>query len=224
MWKEFQGGAYAKDCVNAMSIALGEGIIPGQQLNYICDPAKPDCMQTKKGCLGTAPDAWCWAGPGGAPLSMEEFLINTDLFDLNMKPYDKQITLGPWQTITAVLQTDEINVRIAEAVGYVQSCCVNGVVTIDGVSDDSKAKWCREDLPHANCPNKEGGVCENNPFHPTGYPISTIQKSNLSPALPFCGCTMGGLPTTEYSGRCSHKADDFYTKYEQLVTDICNAA
>ena len=209
-----------------MAIALGEGTTPGQPLTYICDPAKPSCMQTKKECLALTSGGWCAAGPAPCspgPCSMEEFLVNTNIFDLNRKPYDGQVTLGPWQTMTAVLHTDDINVRIAEAIGYVLSCCVNGVVTVGGVSDDSKAKWCSEDLPHANCPNKEGGVCENLPFHPAGYPISTIQKSNLSPALPFCGCTTGGLATTGYSGRCSHKADDFYTKYEQLAAAICNA-
>ena len=60
-WKEYDNGAYKDGCANAMAIALGEGLIATLQLplNYICDPAMPECATTGMGCLGR-PD--CWAG------------------------------------------------------------------------------------------------------------------------------------------------------------------
>merc|ERR1719517_149892 len=76
----------------------------------------------------------------------------------------------------------------------------------------------------ADCPNQVDGECAVNPFRPppdTCCPISTIQRSELSPALTFCGCMKEGIATTGYSGRCSHKMLDFYTRYEDLAQQVC---
>ena len=212
-WKAYSGGAYAADCANSLAIALSEGIIPAQPLNYVCDPAIKNCKQTGKGCLGLPRDAWCWATPpctqsgsswkcaGKTPLSIEEFMLDTRLFDINMKPYDGQNTLGPWQTMTTVTSTDDINVRVREAVDYVTSNC------------------------NPNCPTaKENAQCEN-PFNPT-LPVTVIfDSTNLN----WCGCATTSSPdpskqTVGYSGRCSQGAGDYYTKYKDLATQICNRA
>ena len=167
-WKEFAGGRFAADCVNAMSVALGEGIMPASPTMYITDfCCGPDGMNCQS----------CWAGPGGGPpLSLEEFLVRTDVFDLDQSPYDGQDTLGPWQTLTAVVKAEDLDVRISEAVGYVESCCMSGVVTVQP-PPNSEARWCRvAPYPAGNCPNEEGGVCPSNPNQPPGaFPISTIQ-------------------------------------------------
>jgi len=170
----------------------------------------------------------CWAGPTsptddsahGPPLSEAEFITHTALFDLNMKPYDGQKTLGPWQTMTAVSNTDSIDVRISEAVGYVESCCMSGEITTD-VNPDSEKLWCTGPS-HGNCENAVDGSCTN-PFEPS-LPVSTIQKSSLSPPLTWCGCAFGGTATVGYSGRCSQKMADFYTRYESLAQAVCDAA
>ena len=53
---------------------------------------------------------------------------------------------------------------------------------------------------------------------------STILKSNLRPALTFCGCTRSGRATVGYSGRCSYNSDNHYTQYTDLATRICDRA
>lgn len=191
-----------------MSIALGEGIIPGDPLKYI-----------KEYCGGGG----CWAGPNGPPISLEDFIIETSLFNVNQRPDDGQKTLGPWQTMSEVMNTDDVNVRVAEAIGYVQSCCMDGSITVN-VNSDSKKHWCVGRQP-ANCANAVDGRCENpnRPGDPS-YPVTTIQKSHLSPALTFCGCRMDGGPTTGYSGRCARQMKDFYTRYEALAKAVCDAA
>jgi len=206
-WKSFENGKYAQDCVNQMSIALGEGIIPGSPLKYITE------------YCGSS----CWAGPDGPPISQEAFIHHTSLFDLNMHPYDGQATLGPWQTMTAIGVTHDVNVRISEAVGYVESCCMDGTINVD-VDAGSRSKWCTGGKS-GNCENSVDGHCDN-PFFPgsSAYPVSTIQKSTLSPPLTFCGCATEGSATVGYSGRCSHKMADFYTRYEALAQAVCDAA
>ena len=150
------------------------------------------------------------------------------VFDLNMEPWDGQDTYGPWQTKTDDDEVHDIDVRIAEAIGYVQSCCMDGEVHVD-VPAGSMEKFCpwTDPLvggPPANCRNSVGGECETNPnANPDEYPISTILRSNLSPALTWCGCTAAGKPTTGYSGRCSYD-DNHYTQYTDLATRICNRA
>jgi len=211
-WKAFEGGKYAADCVNQMSIALGEGIIPGSPLMYVTE------------YCGNS----CWAGPDGPPISQADFIKHTSLFDLNMEPYDGQQTLGPWQTMTAIPKTSgnqeqQINMRISEAVGYVESCCMDGVITID-VDPNSAKKWCTGST-HGTCQNAVDGKCTN-PFQPDNpaYPVSTIQKSNLAPPLTWCGCATEGSAIVGYSGRCSHNQADFYTRYESLAQAVCDAS
>ena len=128
-------------------------------------------------------------------------MLDTRLFDINMKPYDGQNTLGPWQTMTTVTSTDDINVRVREAVDYVTSNC------------------------NPNCPtSRENAQCEN-PFTPT-LPVTVIfDSTNLN----WCGCATTSSPdpskqTVGYSGRCSQGAGDYYTKYKDLATQICNRA
>ena len=102
-WKKYDDGKYKEDCPHAMAIALGEGIKPGSPLNYICDPAVPDCKTTAKGCLGLPRDQWCWADwiPHQVA-TLEEFLdapvFDINRNDINQKPYDGQKPLGPWQS------------------------------------------------------------------------------------------------------------------------------
>ena len=222
-WKAYSGGAYAADCANSLAIALGEGIIPAQPLNYVCDPAIPDCQQTGKGCLGLPRDAWCWATPpctqsgsswdceGKTPLSIEEFMLDTRLFDINMKPYDGQNTLGPWQTMTTVTDTNDINVRVREAVDYVRSNCNPNCPTprenaqCENPFEDPRNEYCKQD-----------GDC----------PVTVIFDS---PNLNWCGCATTpwadpNKQTMGYSGRCSQGAGDYYTKYKALATQICNRA
>ena len=124
-WKAYSGGAYAADCANSLAIALGEGIIPNR-LNYVCDPAIH---------IASRPGRAAWAcrvtpGAGRRPRalsqagrpSIEEFMLDTRLFDINMKPYDGQNTLGPWQTMTTVTDTNDINVRVRDG-GLRRSNC-----------------------------------------------------------------------------------------------------
>ena len=94
-----------------------------------------------------------------------------------------------------------INVRVREAVDYVRSNC------------------------NPNCPTaKEDDQCEN-PFNPT-LPVTVIfDSTNLN----WCGCATTSSPdpskqTVGYSGRCSQGAGDYYTKYTDLATQICNRA
>jgi len=187
-------------------------------------------MYVKEYCCTGNDCSQCWAGPAsptddsshGPPLSQADFIQHTAVFDLNMEPYDGQETLGPWQTMTAVKQTDSINVRIAEAVGYVESCCMNGDITVD-VENESAKLWCTGP-DRGNCQNEVDGSCTN-PFFPHSdtYPVSTIQKSSLTPPLTWCGCTKEGTATVGYSGRCSHKMESFYTRYESLAQAVCGA-
>ena len=155
----------------------------------------------------------CWAGPEGGPvLTLAEFVADVRIFDLNMVPYDGQATLGPWQTMTAVPSTDSLELRISEAIGYVESCCMDGEIT-NPAEPGSRALWCEQVSGSANCPNTVNGLCPLNPNRPGGgFPISTIQVSALSPPLTWCGCMKEGGATTGYSGRCSHSRDDFYTR------------
>ena len=94
-----------------------------------------------------------------------------------------------------------INVRVREAVDYVTSNC------------------------NPNCPTaKKNAQCEN-PFNPT-LPVTVIFDS---PNLNWCGCATTSSPdpskqTVGYSGRCSQGAGDYYTKYKDLATQICNRA
>ena len=187
-----------------MTIALGEGIVPGAPLTYV-------------------------DRPGGMPF--EEFLVNTDLFDLNQEPEDGQSTLGPWQTMTDRNQrVTNIDDRIRETLGYVQSCCMGDVpVTLPPWLDEVPNYWCVWN--NGNCENEVNGQCRN-PFEsdddgspaPGTFPVSTILKSNLRPALTFCGCTRAGRATVGYSGRCSYNNGNHYTQYTDLASRICNRA
>ena len=54
---------------------------------------------------------------------------------------------------------------------------------------------------------------------------SGVAFSNLN----WCGCATTSSPdpskqTVGYSGRCSQGAGDYYTKYKDLATQICNRA
>ena len=139
--------------------------------------------------------------------------------------------------------TNDINLRIREAIGYVENCCMDGDITVD-VPSGSAQLWCPNvgtdpQYPPADCVNQVDGACTN-PNHPDSnrFPISTILRSNISPrALTWCGCTANGDPTTGYSGRCFGDRDsDYYTKYkdfkppswgsltEGLAVEICNRA
>eukprot|EP00967_Tisochrysis_lutea_P094285 scaffold136990_cov31-Tisochrysis_lutea.AAC.1 len=205
-WKQLNGGSYAEGCANAMAIALGEGVYPPQPLKYITDYG------------GT------WAGPksptdntaSGPPISKAEFITQTSVFDLNQPAYDQQITLGPWQTLTAELHVTDPQYRAKEAIGYVQSCCASNVVSPD--IDVPIAGKCSK---AADCPNEENGQCPVNPNN-NDYPISTIFKSPLEPPLTWCGCMLGHSATTGYSGRCSQNMEDFYTQYMELAQAICD--
>lgn len=183
-----------------MSIAFGEGIQPASPLKYIKD------------YCGTS----CWA----PEISLDSFMTDTSFFDLNQKPNDGQDTLGPWQTMTAVKDTNSIDTRISEAIGYLQSCCMDGTVTMT-VNLGSVSKWCTGSS-HGNCVNTVDGHCTN-PYFPNTeqYPVTTILKSNLDPALTWCGCATSGTPTCGYSGRCAQSDADFYSQYEQLAQTVC---
>ena len=122
-WKKYDDGKYKDDCVNAMAIALGEGINPSQPLNYICDPKIPDCKTTKKGCLGFPNRDNCWQDWIPHQVSTVDEFLDAPVFDINQKPKDGQKTPGPWQTSSDVPHTDDINVRIREAVEYVTNTC-----------------------------------------------------------------------------------------------------
>lgn len=126
--------------------------------------------------------------------------------------------------MTSIPTTHDVNVRIAEAVGYVESCCMDGTIHVD-VDPASANKWCVNTAQKGNCVNAVDGPCTN-PFHPNNpsLPVTTIQRSDLTPALTWCGCANGGHPTVGYSGRCSHTMDDFYTRYEALAKKVCDAA
>ena len=129
-------------------------------------------------------------------------------------------------------QVHDIDIRIKEAVGYVQSCCMDGRVTVD-VPAGSLEKFCPWTDPliggtPADCPAEEGGVCPANPnaeWHNGRLHISTIFGG---PRLNWCGCTPTGDQTTGYSGRCIDYGNGpdaaFYKKYEDLAKQICDAA
>jgi len=215
-WKSFDRGAYANDCVNAMAMAFGEGIVPGVPLALIDQPSGP---------------------------ALEEFLVDTDLFDLNQAPIsddDNQPTLGPWQVMTdeddeRASSVSDINDRIREAIGYVQSCCMGDVdVLLPPWLGDVPNYWCKWN--DGNCENEVNGECRN-PYEsddalspaPGTFPVTTILKSNLRPALTFCGCATTPRPdpskqTVGFSGRCSRGAGDYYTKYTAISTAVCNRA
>ena len=143
---------------------------------------------------------------------------------------DNQKTLGPWQTITE-RTTNNIDERIRETLGYVQSCCMaDGTpVTLPSWLSAVPDYWCVWN--NGNCENEVNGECRN-PYEsdddrspaPGTFPVSTILKSNLRPALTFCGCTRAGRATVGYSGRCSYNSDNHYTQYTDLATRICNRA
>ena len=148
---------------------------------------------------------------GRTPLSIEEFMLDTRLFDINMKPYDGQNTLGPWQTMTTVTDTNDINVRVREAVDYVRSNCNPNCPTprenaqCENPFEDPRNEYCKQD-----------GDC----------PVTVIFDS---PNLNWCGCATTpwadpNKQTMGYSGRCSQGAGDYYTKYKDLATQICNRA
>ena len=203
-WKELDDGKYAADCVNSMSIALGEGVQPAMPLKYITE------------YCGTN----CWAGPGGgSPVSLDEFISKSYVFDINQVAQDQPDTLGPWQTKSAIFTTDNINVRVKEAIGYVESCCMSGDITVDADAD-SEAKWCPN--KHGYCVNTVDGKCDN-PYGLTA-PVTTIFESNLNPALTWCGCATEGTPTAGYSGRCARHNANFYAQYEALAKAVCDAA
>jgi len=221
-WKAYSNGDYADDCVNAMAIALGEGAMPYNPITYIHEY-----------CVDRLGHSWkdCFEGPGGgegSDLSFSQFLHDIRIFDLNQEPQypgDEQKTLGPWQTMTTVLNTDDIDVRIGEAVDYVMSNC------------------------NPNCPRpRENRQCEN-PFEGPEQeyckrdgdcPVTVIFDS---PNLNWCGCATTSSPDPEkqtlgYSGRCVNAAADYYTKYkdfkptddfehsltEGLAVEICKRA
>ena len=127
---------------------------------------------------------------------MDEFL-DAPVFDINQKPLeDDWPTLGPWQTWTDVPHTEDINVRIGEAVDYVTNKC--------------------------KCPGSEAGSeCSRQPGH-LDLPVTMIFSGPTD--LKWCGCPQGGSATLGYSGRCSHDAADFYTKYQNIATTICDRA
>ena len=200
-WKEYDNGANKEDCANAMAIALGEGIQPASPLNYICDPAIPDCETTGKGCLGLDPTAWCWVGV----TTLSKFL-DAPLFDINQTAEDGQSTLGPWQTMSTVPHTDDINVRVGEAVDYITKVC------------------------NPMCSGtQEGSQCSSNPAYPN-RPITTIFDDDK---LKWCGCAATadknpGMQTLGYSGRCSQGAADHYTKYthseyHSIANQVCDS-
>jgi len=200
-WKEYDNGAYKEDCANAMAIAFGEGIQPAGPLNYICDPAIPECKATSKGCLGLDPTAWCW----GKPMLFDEF-VNAPLFDINQTAEDGQNTLGPWQTTSDVPHTDDISVRVGETVNYLTKVC------------------------NPKCPDtQEGSQCSPNPAYPN-RPITTIFDDDKIKWC-GCAATADknpGMQTLGYSGRCSQGAADHYTKYTHLeylsiANQICDS-
>ena len=200
-WNRYANGRYAEDCPHAMAIALGEGINLSDPLNYICDPAHPDCPTTKTGCLGSS--EWCWScitKDSGKPCTVDEFL-DAPVFDINQKPEDGQDTLGPWQTMTTKPYTEDINVRIGEAVDYVTNTC--------------------------KCSGtQEGSTCSSEPHH-LNLPVTTIFSDPAH--LNWCGCAATdtpspGMQTIGYSGRCSQGEADFYTMYQDIATQICERA
>ena len=198
-WKEYDNGAYKDGCANAMSIALGEGLIDTLQipLNYICAPATPDCATTGVGCLGEV----CWANP----MTLDKFL-DIPAFDLDETAYDLQKTPGPWQSTSDVPHTDDVSVRVAETVAYVTTLCnpkclvgstegsqcinPNGAhLPLTTIFDDDKLKWC-------------------------GCAPTPIKDANKQ--------------TYGYSGRCSQGAADHYTKYQNpqyqsIANKICDS-
>jgi hypothetical protein len=154
-WNRYANGRYAEDCPHAMAIALGEGIKPGSPLKYICDPAVKDCKKTAKGCLGMPRDQWCWADWIPHQVATLEEFLDAPVFDINQRPYDGQNTLGPWQVMTQTFHTEDINVRIGEAVTYIEDYCKDcgtqkdakctnpfGNYPLTTIFDDNILKWC----------------------------------------------------------------------------------
>ena len=125
-------------------------------------------------------------------MTFEKFL-DAPVFDINQAPYDGQLTLGPWQTTTTVLHTDDINVRVGETVDYLTNLC------------------------NPRCPGTQEGSQCSNPEHPN-LPLTTIFDDDK---IKWCGCAPTpyknpGMQTLGYSGRCSQGAADHYTKYTHL--------
>ena len=95
----------------------------------------------------------------------------------------------------------------------------------DGCSNADEAVDYVSSNCNPNCPTStENAQCEN-PFDPT-LPVTVIFDS---PNLNWCGCATTSSPdpskqTVGYSGRCSQGAGDYYTKYKDLATQICNRA
>ena len=212
-WKAYDDGKYAGDCVTAMAIALGEGIQPYNPHRYI-----------RQYCSPLFGDGFCFPGPpsdnfgnGQGPVieDLEAFMTDTRIFDLNQEPQfpgDDQKTLGPWQTMTTVLSTNDIDVRIGEAIDYIEEFC------------------------NPNCPGTRPGDLCDTPF--SSLPATNIFSGSR---LKWCGCATTSSPdpskqTLGYSGRCVNAAADYYTKYEDLGTtylgeryeglakEICNRA
>ena len=48
-WKSYAGGKYAADCVNSLSIALGEGAVPGQPLKYVVSRSRLAWFISRRG-------------------------------------------------------------------------------------------------------------------------------------------------------------------------------
>ena len=198
-WKEYDNGTYEEDCANAMAIALGEGLPTAfaSPLHYICSPDSPNCEATSRGCL----EEPCWSGF----MTLDEFL-DAPVFDINQTPYDGQLTLGPWQTTTTVLHTDDISVRVGETVDYLTNLC------------------------NPRCPGtEEASQCTPNVLYPE-RPLTTIFDGDK---IKWCGCAATTVASPElqtlgYSGRCSHGAADHYTKYthseyHSIANQICDS-
>jgi len=156
----------ASDCVNAMAIALGEGVNPE-----------------------------CKTNPSPGKRFNLECLASTNAYNMDQRPYDGLKTLGPWQVTTDVLSGASLDDRVSEAIKYVQDNC--------------------NDLAH--CPTERDGECDS----VWGAPITTIFSVSIGP---FCGCPATGTATMGYSGRCSNKDTDDYTRNVALATRLCQDA
>ena len=220
-WKAASGGAYEADCANALAISFGEGVVKkfASPMHYIYkEGSTSECMQSP-----------CWAAPA---MTLDAFIQSSEVFDLDLPASDSQITVGPWQTTTTQTHGGSAELRVAEAIGYVQSCCMDGEVTVSGLPEGEANNWCGKATTHGDCHNSVDGQC-NNPNQPGNayYPVTTIFESHLNPALTWCGCATNITPnenhaTTGYSGRCNAAAaigSTFYSRYLSIANAACSA-
>ena len=219
-WSKANDGAYAADCANAMAISFGEGVVRkyASPLHYIF----------KKGSTTECEESPCWPNAK----SLHDFIHSSDVFDLDLPADDNPNTVGPWQTTTVHMHGATAEMRVAEAIGYLQSCCMDGDVSVPDLPLGDEDKWCKIATTHGDCPNTVDGKC-NNPNRPgeAYYPVTTIFKSELSPALTWCGCATNISPnenhaTTGYSGRCNAQAkvgEHFYSRYLPIAEEACRA-